>query len=133
MWLDEVFHRYGGQRVESRRDGAVQDKGKKKQKNITDVFKTQHTTKHDGILSITSTFYPTMMVFYVIIFSFALDWKGFKDKKKQIKGSLGNVLYLSAALNKHAMNSPGSPGRPCSMSITKEITICGKHRRVCFA
>lgn len=52
-------------------------KAKKNKKNITDVFKTQHTTKHDGILSITSTFYPTMMVFYVIIFSFALDRKGF--------------------------------------------------------
>lgn len=62
----------------------------KAKKNITDVFKTQHTTKHDGILSITSTFYPTMMVFYVIIFSFALDWKGFKDKKtKQIEGRWG--------------------------------------------
>lgn len=68
----------------------MQDKGKKKQKNINNVFKTQHTTKHDGILSITSTFYPTMMVFYVIIFSFALDWKGFKDKKtKQIEGRWG--------------------------------------------
>ena len=30
---------------------------------------------------------------------------------------------LRSALNKHAMKRPGSPGRPCSMSITKNSTI----------
>lgn len=39
---------------------------------------------------------------------------------------LWKVPYLRAALNKQAMKSPGSPGRPCSISITKYITICGK-------
>lgn len=37
-------------------------------------------------------------------------------------------MYLRAALNKHAMNSPGNPGRPCSISMTKYITICGESK-----
>lgn len=38
------------------------------------------------------------------------------------------VIYLRAALNRHAMNSPGRPGSSCSISITKYITICGEHQ-----
>lgn len=52
-----------------------------------------------------------------------------KWKKKMFythRTSQKKLMYLRAALNKHAINSPGSPGSPCSISMTKYITICGE-------
>lgn len=58
------------------------------------------------------------------------DWAHLNLIKRHILGkyilALWKVPYLRAALNKQATKSPGRPGKPSSISITKYITICGK-------
>lgn len=98
MWLDEVFHRHGGQWVKCRGDGAA---AKQPRENKT-------ITQGVGVFSLFVIGNGKEKMFYT-------------DRTSQKK-----LMYLRAALNKHAINSPGSPGNPCSISMTKYITICGE-------
>lgn len=47
--------------------------------------------------------------------------------KKRMNGA--KLEHLRAALNKQAIKSPGSPGSPCSMSITKKMTTWSTKRK----